>query len=162
MDSFKKGFTKVIVKEVKNYSGRLRINITSKDGLNADDHVVLIMESEYNQLMSDVRELSAKVEMLEHQQQNFEEMLEISLKPIYAEHDKQIQKKDDIIESKDNELKHIRGIMHKFSVAISGLSLWELIRGRHKDLITDFDNGIWVNVSADQVAEIKKISESED
>ena len=77
-DKFTKGFNDVILKEVKNYSGRLRINITQSDNINAGDNVVLLLESDYNRLISDNDKLSSQVEMLKQEQRNIEDILEVT------------------------------------------------------------------------------------
>ena len=145
------------VKEVKNYSGRLRINITQSDGLNQGDNVVLILESEYNRLISANDTLTSKVEMLEHERKNLEDLIEITLNPIHQHYKDQLKEKDRIIKSKDDELNNIKAIMNKFTTSISGLSLWEIIRGKHKNLISEFQDKIWVNVPMDQVADVEKL-----
>ena len=161
-DKFTKGFNDVILKEVKNYSGRLRINITQSDNINAGDNVVLLLESDYNRLISDNDKLSSQVEMLKQEQRNIEDILEVTLKTIYSEHRIQLQKKDDIIKSKDDELNRIKGILDKFTTALSGLSLWDIIRSKHKNLIKDFQDSIWVDVPQDQVQEVEKLPKKDD
>ena len=147
----------ITIKEVKNYSGRLRINITNKDNLNPGDNVVLILESEYNNLLSSNDVLTSKVEMLEHERKNLEDLIEITLNPIHEHYKDQLKEKDRIIKSKDDELNNIKAIMNKFTTSISGLSLWEIIRGKHKNLISECQDKIWVNVPMDQVADVEKL-----
>lgn len=156
-----KSFTKALVKEVKNYSGRLRINITNKDNLNPGDNVVLLLESEYNKIVSANDVLESKVEMLEHERQNLEELVELTLNPIHEHYRQELKNKDAIIESKDNELNNIKAIMNVFTTNLSGLSWWDMFRSKHKDLIKEFQDKIWVNVSHDPVKDVEKIPGSD-
>ena len=146
-----------ILKEVKNYSGRLRINITGKDGFNPGDNVVLLLEADYQKLLDENNLLSSKVEMLEHERTNLEELVNITLNPIHEHYKEELKTKDSIISSKDQELNNIKAILNKFTTSISGLSFIDLIRGKHKEVISDFHDSIWVNVPKDQVADVEKL-----
>ena len=52
--------------------------------------------------------------------------------------------------------------MDKFTTALSGLSLWDIIRSKHKNLIKDFQDSIWVDVPQDQVQEVEKLPKKDD
>ena len=45
---------------------------------------------------------------------------------------------------------------------MSGLSFIDIIRGKHKRLINDFHDSIWVNVPMDQVQEVEKLPTKDD
>lgn len=152
---------KNISKEVKDYSGRLRININKNDGLNPGDNVVLILESDYQKLQAEKETLSSKVEMLEHERTNLEELVNITLNPIHEHYKSELEKKDNIIKAKDGELNNIKAILNKFTTSISGLSFIDLVRGKHKNVINDFHDRIWVNVPMDQVQEVEKLPKNE-
>ena len=44
---------KALTKNVREYSGRKRINITQSDGLKKDDTVVILKKSDYDNLMTE-------------------------------------------------------------------------------------------------------------
>ena len=155
---------KNISKEVKDYSGRLRININKNDGLNPGDNVVLILESDYQKLQAEKETLSSKVEMLEHERTNLEELVNITLNPIHEHYKSELEKKDNIIKAKDDELNNMlsRSILpFSATTSISGLSFIDLVRGKHKNVINDFHDRIWVNVPMDQVQEVEKLPKNE-
>ena len=151
-----------VPKEIKNYSGRLRINITNKDGLNAGDNVVVIPAAEYESLVTGYTNLLQKVEMMEHEQQNFNEIMKNLTESIYAEHRIQLEMKDNIIKEKDTELNRIKAALSKFTTSFNGLSAIDvLFRHRHKKLIDDFHESIWINVPMDQVEDVEVLPKTE-
>ena len=174
----------MIIKEIKNYSGRLRINITAKDNLNANEDVILMTTAEYEEIKDSILDLQNRITVLTNENNMLLEMesklrqsmadknnqideqlknlLEVALQPINEQHKFELESKDKIISDKDNELKSIRAVLNKFTTSISGLSLWDLIRGKHKVLINDFHDSIWVNVPLDQVQEVEKLPKSDD
>ena len=151
-----------IPKEVKNYSGRLRINITSKDGLEPGDNVILMLEAEYDKLLNDKQMLSSQVDMLQHERQNLEDLIEVTLNPIHQHYKEEMEKKDNIISSKNAELNSIKAVLNKFTTSLSGLSFIDVVRGKHKNLINDFHDSIWVNVPMDQVKNVDTLPGTND
>ena len=170
----------MIIKEVKNYSGRLRINITAKDNIQPNEDVVLMTIPEYDKIKDDVLDLQQQITILQNEcdmlnemeaklrksvkdkEDQLEDLIQIALKPINEHYNSELQKKQDIIDSKDKELNNIKAILNKFTTSISGLSLWDIIRGRHKVLINEFHDSIWVNVPMDQVKDVEKLPNPDD
>lgn len=176
----------MIIKEVKNYSGRLRINITAKDGFQPNEDIVLMSTAEYDNIKETILDLQQQITILKNEndmltemesqlrqsyyamkkkmisEDQLEDIIKLAVNPINEHYNSELQKKDDIINSKDNELNNIKAVLNKFTTSISGLSLWDLIRGRHKDLINDFHDSIWVNVPMDQVEDVQALPKNED
>ena len=72
------------------------------------------------------------------------------------------EQKDKIISDKEDEINSILAVMNQFSISMSGLSFIDIIRGKHKGLINDFHDSIWVNVPMDQVQEVEKLPAEDD
>ena len=74
----------------------------------------------------------------------------------------ELEKKDRVISAKEDEINSIKAVLNKFTTSMSGLSFIDIIRGKHKRLINDFHDSIWVNVPMDQVQEVEKIQSQDD
>lgn len=156
------------VKEIKNYSGRLRINIVQDDPFQPNEKVVLMSMQEYEEIKDKILELQEQVtevqkeaEMLQttidqHNDQ-IPQIVKVALSPIEEHYNSELEKKDNVISDKEDEINNIKAVLNKFSTSMSGLSFIDLIRGKHKNLIDDFHDSIWVNVPMDQVQEVEKL-----
>ena len=156
------------VKEIKNYSGRLRINIVQDDPFQPNEKVVLMSMQEYEEIKDKILELQEQVtevqkeaEMLQttidqHNDQ-IPQIVKVALSPIEEHYNSELEKKDNVISDKEDEINNINAVLNKFSTSMSGLSFIDLIRGKHKNLIDDFHDSIWVNVPMDQVQEVEKL-----
>ena len=156
------------VKEIKNYSGRLRINIVQDDPFQPNEKVVLMSMQEYEEIKDKILELQEQVtevqkeaEMLQtiidqHNDQ-IPQIVKVALSPIEEHYNSELEKKDKVISDKEDEINNIKAVLNKFSTSMSGLSFIDLIRGKHKNLIDDFHDSIWVNVPMDQVQEVEKL-----
>lgn len=163
----------MIIKEIKNYSGRLRINIVQDDGFQPNEKVVLMSMQEYDsikdkilELQEQVTEVQKEAEMLQttidqHQSQ-VKEFVKVALQPMDDHYNSELEKKDKVISAKNDEINNIKAVLNKFTTSMSGLSFIDLIRGKHKNLIDDFHDSIWVNVPMDQVQEVEKLPAEDD
>jgi len=161
------------VKEIKNYSGRLRINIVQDDGFQPNEEVVLMSMQEYDhikdkilELQEQVTEVQKEAEMMQttidqHQSQ-VKDLVKIALQPMDDHYNSELEKKDKVISAKEDEINSIKAVLNKFTTSMSGLSFIDIIRGKHKRLINDFHDSIWVNVPMDQVQEVEKIQSQDD
>lgn len=161
------------VKEIKNYSGRLRINIVQDDPFQPNEKVVLMSMQEYEEIKDKILELQEQVtevqkeaEMLQttidqHNDQ-IPQIVKVALSPIEEHYNSELDKKDKVISDKEDEINNIKAVLNKFSTSMSGLSFIDLIRGKHKNLIDDFHDSIWVNVPMDQVQEVEKLPTKDD
>lgn len=159
----------MIFKEVKEYSNRQRINLNKDDGLLPGDNVVVMTANEYNDFKSDVVELQDKIrnlekenQLLKDQERNLNGLIQNVTAPIYENHKKELQDKELQIKQLTNELNTIKKVCNQFNIKISGLSAIDIIfRGKHKKLVSDFNNSIWVNVEDDNIidADTKKLTD---
>ena len=149
------------VKEIKNYSGRLRINIVQDDGFQSNEEVVLMSMQEYDSIKDSILELQDKVteakKEAEMYKDQMDDIIKLALNPIEEHYNSELEKKDKVISDKEDEINNIKAVLNKFSTSMSGLSFIDLIRGKHKNLIDDFHDSIWVNVPMDQVQEVEKL-----
>ena len=154
------------VKEIKNYSGRLRINIVQDDGFQSNEEVVLMSMQEYDSIKDSILELQDKVteakKEAEMYKDQMDDIIKLALKPIEEHYNSELEKKDKVISDKEDEINNIKAVLNKFSTSMSGLSFIDLIRGKHKNLIDDFHDSIWVNVPMDQVQEVEKLPTKDD
>ena len=91
-----------------------------------------------------------------------DDIIKLALKPIEEHYNSELEKKDKVISDKEDEINNIKAVLNKFSTSMSGLSFIDLIRGKHKNLIDDFHDSIWVNVPMDQVQEVEKLPTKDD
>ena len=154
------------VKEIKNYSGRLRINIVQDDPFQPNEKVVLMSMQEYDSIKDKILELQDKVteakKEAEMYKDQMDDIIKLALKPIEEHYNSELEKKDKVISDKEDEINNIKAVLNKFSTSMSGLSFIDLIRGKHKNLIDDFHDSIWVNVPMDQVQEVEKLPTKDD
>ena len=150
-----------IIKQVKEYSKRQRIDLNKSDGLAANTDVVIITLEDYNKIKQNVMDLSDKVtakdkeiEILEKQEQNLKEIIDNVTAPIYEKHDKEIEKKDNQINQLQMELDTLKQVCNKFNIDISQLSAIDILfRKKHHTLINDFSNSIWITSKDKEIVE---------
>lgn len=147
------------------YSNRKRINITNNDGLNPGDEVVLLPKSVYDEMLQEYQELKLQVKN-ESQDTNHDDNLEETvsniLNPIYEHHEKELKKKDTIIQEKDTEIKRLQSQASKFNTAMNGLSIIDMFRSKHKKLISDYQDTIWIYKKNETIAADVKSLPGED
>ena len=154
----------MIIKEIKDYSNRMRINIVSSDGFNPGDEVVLLTKSEYENLKAELFNRENKISYLEQENKivtqrsdaimesiekskkdmdtELDKLLKISLKHINETNDKQLADKDRQIEQLTGKLDSIRTAFDIFITNINALKWHHYIRGKHAEVITDFISSI--------------------
>ena len=182
----------MITKTVKEYgkSQRQRIDINKSDGLTTGKDVVLIPVTEYDgikqnimnltsQLRSCEDKLSAKedeIQIYKDQEQNLEELIQNAITPIDnhyqkqlsnidKEYKKQLENKDNQIKQLENQLKLLQQISSQYNIQMGGLSAIDILfRKKHKLLIDDFNNKIWIINQDKQVEDVdlKKVPGSND
>lgn len=142
----------MLFKEVKQYSNRQRININKDDNLNPGEKVILLTANEYEDIKTDFKDLQdnlIKIEnenqLLQSQEQNLKELIENVTAPIYENHKKDLENKDLKIKQLTDELNAMKQICSQFGLELMGLnSIDILFRNKHKKLIQDFNNNIWI------------------
>lgn len=120
-------------KEIKNYSGRKRINIVKDDGFKTGEKVVLLSEKEYTDLKQKKEDIDIDL------------ILETTIKTINKNHEKQLQQLEKQVKEKEKELNQIKGVFTRFITQINGLSFFDLIfKHKHKELVSDFHDSVWI------------------
>lgn len=160
----------MIIKEVKEYSTRQRINLKKEDNLKPGEKVVIFSENEYNNFMKDFQELQDNIiklenenQLLQNQEQNLKEVIENVTTPIYENHKKELENKDKQIKQLNDKLNAMKKICSQFIIELMSLNLMGMLRGKHKKIIGEFNNKIWidskdkniVNADAKQIVEKK-------
>ena len=73
---------RILVKDVRDYGGRKRINITNSDGLVKDDKVVILKEQDYNDIMAEYHRLETIESDLDNQKVTADAMGDKFLQPV--------------------------------------------------------------------------------
>ena len=158
----------MIVKTIKAYgkTQRQRIDLNNGDGFTPGEDVVLIPVIEYdgikqnilnltNQLRNTENKLQYVQEQQENQEQNLKQIIEDVTAPIYENHQKDLEKKDNEIKQLKLQIKALQQISSKYNIQMSGLSAIDILfRKKHKDLIDDFNNNIWIINQDNQVEDV--------
>ena len=171
----------MITKIVKEYgkTKRQRIDINKADSLATNSEVVIIPISEYDgikqnilnltsQLRTAEDKLSAKEDELQiykDQEQNLKQIVEDVTAPIYENHKTELENKDNEIKQLQDQLKALQQIASTYNIQMGGLSAMDILfRKKHKELIEDFNNNIWIIGNDKQVEDVdlKKIPGSDD
>lgn len=155
----------MIKKKVKEYSKRKRIELNQSDNIDAGAEVIILSENEYNQLLDKINDYDAlkkENQILNEQENNLSEMVKDITAPIYDQHKKDLQKKDNEIKQLTSQLNYIRKSISHYIISLSSLSLMDLIfKTRHKKIIQDMNDTIFHDADADAdvpaMADTKKI-----
>lgn len=144
----------MIIKQVKEYSSRQRIDINKSDGINAGAEVVILSKMEYENLINENEKLTAdslKLQAMETQEQNLKNIIENITTPIYENHKKELTAKDDKIKQLEHQLKSLQAKTNQYNLELMGLNFIDFVRGKHKRAILEFDKTISLFVNADKL-----------
>ena len=156
----------MIIKQVKEYSKRKRIEINKTDNIDAGAKVIILSENEYKELQNKVNDYDALLkenQILQKQENNLKEIIKDVTAPIYENHQKELENKDQQIKQLQVQLKLLQTKANQFNLDMQGLNIIELsILRKHKKLIQQFNTAI---AGADDVpagneiipADVKKI-----
>ena len=153
----------VIIKEVKEYSKRKRINILKDDGFQPGDKVVVLPKTAYDDIMLKLENLEQLVSDYQQQDGNndngkSEELFSDVLEHIYQQQQKELENKDKIIHDKDLEINRLKSITSKYNTSLNGLSTFDILfRRKHKQLINDFQDSIWIHSDDVLEADVKEL-----
>ena len=68
---------------------------------------------------------------------------------------KELQNKDKQINQLQDKLDALKKIFNQFIISITSLSAWDIFfRGKHKDLISDFNSRIWITTKDNEVEDM--------
>ena len=151
-------------KQVREYSGRKRINITQSDGLVKDDDVIILKKSDYDDLIADYERLLQMEKDTDNQKVTADAIGDKFLKPVKDSYDDIIRGLNDKIDDKDKEINRLKAIYSQYSIDMSGLSIWDMLRHKHKTITDDFNSKVWIT-SDDRLVtdtDVKKLTEPDD
>ena len=149
----------VLNKQVRDYSGRKRINITNSDGLVKDDSVVILKKSEYDDLMAEHRKLQ-KLQEISARMDNLTEdnINDKFLEPLRNSYNDIISGLKQDLKDKDTEINRLKAIYHDYDKQVYSLGLMDILRHKNKDISQDFNSKIWIK-SDDQVVTDAKVKQ---
>ncbi|MBO6274983.1 MAG: hypothetical protein J6M91_05530 [Methanobrevibacter sp.] len=156
----------VIKKQVKEYSGRQRINLNKSDGFKSDYDIVLMSVTEYDEIMEQLMQLNdykSKINAYEKGQSimanEFKEMSSTAIDKLNETHEKQLSDKDNEINKLTDKIEHLKEICSNYNIQMNGLSLFDMIfRKKHKSLVDDFNSKIWIIKNNPEITEKKESS----
>lgn len=166
-DEFKKGFINglaemmVIDKQVRDYSGRKRINITNSDGLVKDDKVVIIRKADYDVLMTELVRLQEVEKGLDNQKVTADVMGEKLVKPLDDSYNSIIDGLKQDLKDKDKDINRLKAIFHDYDKQVYSLGLLDVLRHENRKISDDFNSKIWIPADDQAVsgAEVKTLDE---
>ena len=152
---------KALTKNVREYSGRKRINITQSDGLKKDDTVVILKKSDYDNLMTEHHRLQELEKDINNQKITADTISEKFLKPVKDSYTDIIDGLNDKITNKDNEINRLKAITQDYDKQVYSLGVIDILRRKNKKMSQDFNSKIWITTPDTMVtdAEVKKVSE---
>ena len=146
------------IKEYGNKSKRQRIDINLSDGFKPGDEVVILPANEYDEIKTKLFEYNAlekENQLLHNQEQNLQSIIEDVTTPIYSRHEQELKDKDKQIEQLKRQVDTLKKIFNQFIIDITSLSAWDIgFRGKHKDLISDFNSRIWFTTNDNKVEDV--------
>ena len=150
----------MIKKEVKAYgkSQRQRIDFNKGDHLEVGQEVIILSNQEYEELLecqSELQKVKNELIAMQNQEVNLKELIQDVTAPIYENHKKELQNKDKQINQLQDKLDALKKIFNQFIISITSLSAWDIFfRGKHKDLISDFNSRIWITTKDNEVEDM--------
>ena len=154
----------MIIKQVKEYSKRKRIEINKTDNIDAGEKVYIFKVNEYNQIMENLQALESenKTLQIQHQQMqnqetNIKEMLENATSHIYDNHQKEVENKDNEIKQLKQQINVMRKSISHYIIQLSSLGLLDIIRRKQNKIIENMNDAIFHDADDDAIADAKKI-----
>lgn len=152
----------MIIKQVKEYSKRKRIEINKTDNIDAGAKVIILSENEYNQLIDKINDYDAvkkENQILHNQENDLKKIVDDVTAPIYDQHQKELTSKDQQIKQLQIQLKALQTKTNQYNLDMQGLNVIDIaVLRKHKKLIQDFNTAI-ADVDADAIidADAKKL-----
>ena len=145
----------VLNKQVRDYSGRKRINITNSDGLVKDDKVVILKEQDYNDIMAEYHRLQEIVDSTDNQKVTADAIGEKFLQPVKDSYNDIISGLKQDLKDKDTEINRLKAIYHDYDKQVYSLGLIDILRHKNKDISKDFNSKIWIKSDDPVVTDAK-------
>ena len=150
----------MIKKEVKAYgkTQRQRIDFNKGDHLEVGQEVIILTNQEYDEFLecqSELQKVKNELIAMQNQEVNLKELIQDVTAPIYENHKKELQNKDKQINQLQDKLDALKKIFNQFIISITSLSAWDIFfRGKHKDLISDFNSRILSTTQDNEVEDM--------
>ena len=150
----------MIKKEVKAYgkSQRQRIDFNKGDHLEVGQEVNILTNQEYDELLecqSELQKVKSELMAMQNQEVNLKELIQDVTAPIYENHKKELEDKDNQIKQLQRQVDALKKIFNQFIISITSLSAWDIFfKGKHKDLISDFNSRIWITTKDNEVEDM--------
>ena len=140
----------MIIKQVKEYSNRQRIDINKSDGLNPGSEVVILSKSDYNNLINENKDLNneltvktTELQLLKDQENNLKDIVTDSIAPIDKHYQKELENKDNQIKQLKHQLNTLQAKANQHNLDMQGLNVFTMFFLRkHKKLISNFNDTI--------------------
>lgn len=136
----------MIIKQVKEYSKRKRIEINKTDNIDAGAKVIILSENEYNQLCDKINDYDAvkkENQILHNQENDLKQIVDDVTAPIYDQHQKELTSKDEQIKQLQIQLKALQTKTNQYNLDMQGLNIIDIgIFRKHKKLIKEFNTAI--------------------
>lgn len=136
----------MIIKQVKEYSKRKRIELNKTDNIDAGAKVIILSENEYTELKNKVNDYDAlfkENQILQKQENNLKEIIKDVTAPIYENHQKELENKDQQIKQLQVQLKALQTKTNQYNLTMQGLNIFNfIIQHKHKKLIKEFYTAI--------------------
>lgn len=140
----------MIIKEVKQYSNRQRIDINKNDGLTPGSEVVILTTNEYENIKQNLMDLNNKLtskdselQVMKNQEQNLKEIISDAITPIDEHYQKELSNKDKQINQLQMQLKALQVKTNQYNLDMQGLNVFDIaIFRKHKKLIQNFNDDI--------------------
>ena len=151
----------MIVKQVKEYSKRQRIDLNKSDKLTTGADVYILTENEYNkykEMENKFIALETEIQILQKQEHNLKDIIENVTAPIYKNHEKELKNKDNQIKELETQLKLCNSRNYQFNIDLQGLNLIDFVIFRkHKKLIKNYNEILTANNDDPIYADVKKL-----
>lgn len=150
----------MLFKQVKEYTGRQRIDINKGDGMKKDTKVVIFTDDEYKQYKQDILDLQnnlivlknenemlmelnanleSQIDDYKQQNSNLKEIVEDVTAPIKEE----VENKNNRIEELETKIDAMEMVCNDMNIDLSGLTTIEvLVLRRHKKMAKEFSASI--------------------
>ena len=175
-DNFKNGFIDglnelldiddiiVLSKDVRDYGGRKRINITNSDGLVKDDAVVVLRKSDYDTLIKDYNKLIDIVNSMDNQKVTADAIGEKLVTPLKDSYDTIISDLKQDLKDKDTEINRLKAVYSEYDKQVYSMGLLDILRKNNRKISDDFNSKIWITRPDSMVtdAEVRKLNEPAD
>lgn len=136
--------TIILDKKVNDYSGRKRININKKDGLDKDTDVVIMKRTDYDRWMKDYDRLLTMEQAQDNSKITVDSIAEKFITPIESHYKSEISQLKQTVKDKDDEINRLKAVYQDYDKKVYNLGLRDILRHRNRDISDDFNSKIWI------------------